>query len=110
MKNFDISSAKAKEYFAFEFNGFIDIPKDGVYRFFTSSDDGSCLFIDGKLVVNNDELHSLTEKNGYTALSKGIHSIKVTFFQKEGGKELHILYEGPGIEKQVIPDSILFVR
>ena len=110
VKNFDISSAKAKEYFAFEFNGFIDIPKDGVYRFFASSDDGSCLFIDGKLVVNNDELHSLTEKNGYTALSKGIHSIKVTFFQKEGGKELHILYEGPGIEKQVIPDSILFVR
>jgi alpha-L-fucosidase len=110
MKNFDISSAKAKEYFGYEFDGFIDIPKDGVYRFYTSSDDGSCLFIDDKLIVNNDELHSLTEKNGYTALSQGIHSIKVTFFQKEGGKELHILYEGPGIDKQIIPDSLLFVK
>jgi alpha-L-fucosidase len=110
VKNFDISSAKAKEYFGYEFDGFINLPKDGVYRFYTSSDDGSCLYIDNKLVVNNDELHSLTEKNGYIALSQGIHSIKVTFFQKEGGKELHILYEGPGINKQLIPDSLLLVK
>jgi alpha-L-fucosidase len=109
-KDFDISPAKVVENFAFEFNGYINIPEDGVYKFYTSSDDGSCLFIDDSLVVNNDQLHSLMEREGYTALAKGFHSIRVTYFQKSGGKELHVSYEGQGIAKQELPDSLLYVK
>jgi len=46
------------------FSGFIDVPADGQYTFYTSSDDGSKLYIDNQLVVNNDGEHSLRERSG----------------------------------------------
>ena len=42
--------------------GYLDIPKSGGYRFWTESDDGSLLSIDGEMVVNNDGDHGMTEK------------------------------------------------
>lgn len=36
--------------FAIRFFGEIDVPRDGVYRFWTASNDGSVLRIDGKIV------------------------------------------------------------
>src|SRR5205085_2412141 len=48
--------------FALRFSGAINAPKDGSYTFWTSSDDGSRLYVDGKLVVNNDGLHGMEEK------------------------------------------------
>jgi hypothetical protein len=38
---------------ALEFSGSIVIPKDDAYTFYLTSDDGSFLYIDGKVVVDN---------------------------------------------------------
>ena len=43
--NFDITPRKQHNYFGFQFEGFVLLPKDGVYSFFTDSDDGSRLYI-----------------------------------------------------------------
>ncbi len=43
--NFDLSFRTRDPLVALQFNGFIDAPSDGRYRFSTSSDDGSMLFI-----------------------------------------------------------------
>ena len=55
--NFDISLANSATTFAFNFTGFINVPSDGQYTFYTTSDDGSNLYIDNVLVVDNDGLH-----------------------------------------------------
>ena len=105
---FSIDSKKSPNYFGFEFKGYINIPATGVYTFYTSSDDGSNLYIGNELVVDNDLLHGTVEKKGVIALSAGMHPIKVGFFENGGDENLKVYYKGPGIKKQVIPDSVLF--
>ena len=106
--NFDFSPRKQVENFGFKYHGYIYAPQNGIYGFYTDSDDGSQLFIGEKLVVDNDGLHSLHEEHGVIALEKGYHSILVTFFEKTGGDDLMVFIKGPGIEKQIVQDSTLF--
>ncbi|WP_422354390.1 alkaline phosphatase family protein [Roseivirga pacifica] len=94
---------------AITFEGYIHIERAGYYSFFTKSDDGSKLFIDGQEVVNNDGDHGITEKSGSLSLSKGFHKIKVEYFNGGGGSWLGTYYQGPGIQKQPIPGSSLFI-
>ncbi|MBI5021570.1 MAG: alpha-L-fucosidase [Ignavibacteriales bacterium] len=108
LSNYNFTPRKEVEYFGFEYNGYIKIPTDGVYIFYTSSDDGSRLYIGSELVVDNDGLHGMSEKSGVVALAKGFHPIRVTFFEKTGSDDLKVSYKGPGLNKQVIPDSVLF--
>ena len=105
---FDISPSKLKENFAFVFSGYIIVPKDGVYKFYVSSDDGSLLYIGEDLVVNNDGLHGAKEEMGRIALQAGAHPIIVGFFQQSGGVDFEVSYSGRNIKKQPIPASMLF--
>jgi len=108
LPNVTLSPRKQDEYFGIKFSGYIKIPVDGVYTFFTTSDDGSRLSIGNTLIVDNDKLHGTTEIKGIVALSAGFHPITITYFNKTGGKELTISYNGPRIEKQAVPNELLF--
>ena len=110
LPGFDLSPKKQPEYFGFVYDGFVRIPQNGVYAFFIASDDGSRLYVDDALVVDNDGLHGMDERSGVTALSAGIHPIRVAFFQKTGGVGLTVSFKGPGIEKKTIPPETLFRR
>ena len=96
------------ELFGTVYEGYIDIPRDGVYAFYTYSDDGSMLYIGGQEVVDNGGRHWMQERIGFTALKKGKHSIRVTFFNGAGGLGLEVCWKGPGIEKESIPASVLY--
>src|SRR5262249_20966673 len=100
---FDISMRKQDTHFAFRYTGYIRIPADRVYRFWTKSDDGSRLFIDDRMVVENDGLHSLHEESGVAALAAGLHPITVTFFENTGGFDLQVYWSGPNLKKEPIP-------
>ncbi len=104
ISNFDITPRKQDTNFGFRFDGRIRIPTTGNYTFYTTSDDGSNLYIDGALVVNNDYNQGMTERSGVvTGLTAGIHTIRVNFRQGTGGFGLQVRYAGPGIAKQLIP-------
>jgi alpha-L-fucosidase len=103
-----LSKKQRQDRFAFEFNGYIKIGKDGIYHFFTVSDDGSKLFIDDTEVVDNDGEHGGVEKSGKAALRKGYHKIKLTYFDSGGGNELKAYMQLETGKKQSIPASILF--
>lgn len=95
--------------FALQFNGIIDIEEEGEYTFYISSNDGSLLYIDDKLLIDNDGEHGATEKSKTIHLESGNHEIKVGYFQSGGGKFLLVSYEGPNILRRVLPASILYV-
>ena len=107
-QQFDLSKAKDADFFGFRFHGYINVPKDGIYTFFTESDDGSKLYIGDKEIVNNDGLHGMNEKSGQVALKKGLHKITVTFFENAVDQGLVVRWRGPGVPKQVIPAKMLF--
>ena len=89
--------------FALRFSGMIQIPKAGKYTFFVTSDDGSRIYVDGKLLVDNDRLQGMTEGSGTIELIAGSHSIVVTYFDNGGSEGLEVAWSGPDRPKQKIP-------
>ena len=94
-------------YVAALFEGTITIPKDGKYRFYLSSDDGSKLYINGNLVVDNDGDHGVLTKSNSVTLEKGKQRIRVEWFNGGGGYWLGAFIEGPELPRQIIPPSML---
>jgi len=94
--------------FALQFISFIQIDKEGKYEFSTSSNDGSKLYIDGELIVDNDGEHGAKEISGLLNLTIGLHEIRIEYFQSGGSKALFVNYSSEGIKYQLIPSSILF--
>ena len=109
MPNFSIEEAAVTDHFAYDFRTLIKIPEKGVYRFYTFSDDGSVLYIDGKEVVNNDGGHSARRAEGKIALEKGFHELRVLYFEDYMGQELEIGFSGRDIPETPIPDCMLFI-
>ncbi len=95
--------------FGLMFDGFLQIDQAGEYKFYTQSDDGSKLYIDGKEVVDNDGNHGVIESTGTIPLSAGKHAIRVTYINGSGGFWLDAFYRGPGVAKQLIPADKLFL-
>lgn len=69
------------EWFGIEYKGYFRVKKAGHYTFRLLSDDGAKLFIDGKLVVNNDGLHGPGSASGETDIDNSRHSIVVQYYQ-----------------------------
>jgi len=69
------------EWFGIEYTGFFKPIKSGNYLFKLVSDDGSQLFIDDSLLINNDGLHAEYSVKGNIYLSDVLHSIKLRYFQ-----------------------------
>ena len=99
---------KRTDRFALQFEGFINVPYDGIYTFYTSSDDGSLLSIDFQTVVNNDGDHGEEERSGKALLRKGYHRILIDYFDSGGGNSLRVTWQPEGGNKEELPPSILF--
>jgi hypothetical protein len=88
--------------------GYVDVPADGVYTFFTRSDDGSRLYIGDTLVVDNDGEHMARELGGSIALARGRHALRVVYFDIGGGdRALTVSWQGPGLARQPLPAAAL---
>ncbi len=91
------------DYFGVRYTGYVTVPSGGNWTFYTTSDDGSDLWINGTRVVNNDGLHSMQERSGSITLTAGTHSFVVHFFERTGGAGVQVRWQGPGVGKQIIP-------
>jgi len=108
ISKFKTSVRTRNVHYGMRFRGVIQIARAGTYTFFTDSDDGSRLWINGKLIVNNGGLHTRRERSGKIALPAGKHNIRVDYFQSTKASKLLVKYKGPGILKSQIPARILF--
>ena len=104
----DLSVSSRSEQYAIQFKGYINVPADGTYTFYTNSDDGSKLYIGNTEVVNNDGGHPMVEKSGTIGLKAGTHALTIPFFQGAGGQGMVVSYAGPTSGKQVIPASAYY--
>jgi hypothetical protein len=95
------------ENYGVVFNGYLQVPGTGVYKFSITSDDGSVLNIAGKALLN-DGLHGMEEKSVEIALGKGLHPIEVQFFQQGGDDGLILEWNLAGEEKRIVDGSVLF--
>ena len=95
--DFDMEKmAMQRDHYAFVFEGYVEVPMDGIYTFYTRSDDGSKLFIHNELVVDNDGSHSARTRQGNVALRKGKHPVRIEYFEDFLGQELVVGYAVDG--------------
>jgi alpha-L-fucosidase len=94
----ELGAAAGRERCALRFEGLVEVPADEVYTFALDSDDGSRLWIGEELVVDNDGLHGAVEVRGTIPLAKGLHPLRVEWFNKTGGGALDLRWaplDGP---------------
>ncbi len=110
-QSFEITSdevkAAIKDNTVVQFSTKIKIEKEDSYTFYLRSDDGSKLWIDSKLITDNDGDHGVKEKSGQIVLKPGIYSLEVGWFNGGGNGWLDVFYKSSFIPKQIIPTTVL---
>jgi hypothetical protein len=105
----DFYGTRLSDNFYARWTGILRLEKAGKTLFWTQSDDGSRLLVDGKVVVDNGGVHSMTEKSGSAELGPGDHELKIEFIQGGGEAGIKVLWQPqdqPG--RQTLPAKALF--
>ena len=107
--NFRIDLYATNDHFAYTFDALFDAPEKAVYKFRLRSDDGARLFIDGRLIIDNDGSHSANFVVGKVALEKGLHRIEIKYFEDYMGQELLLRFQTPDIDETPVTPAMLFI-
>ncbi|MAT57018.1 MAG: hypothetical protein CMF23_03505 [Ignavibacteriae bacterium] len=92
------------EWFGIKFVGKLVIETAGEYTFHIGSDDGSKLYIDNELIVDNDGTHGYLERSGVVTLPAGEHRIRVDYFQgPRFNIAMRLFWTKPGGQKEIVP-------
>lgn len=92
------------EWFAIEYEGTFRVHTPGSYDFRLLSDDGAKLFIDGKLIIDNDGTHGPASQSGKVVLDDSPHSLSLQYFQgPRTGIALQLFYNVEGGKEQIFP-------
>ena len=84
-------------------NGYIDIHTPGKYTFKLTSDDGSWLYIDDILVIDNGGNHATKSVAGTVTLEPSKHKIMIKYFDAGGGAIINLTWIPPGGVEGKIP-------
>ena len=94
LEEIDLPEHRENE-FGVVYEGQLQLTAAGLYRFETTSDDGSELYIDGEVVVSNPGVHPMVTASGEVELAEGPHDLRITFFEAAGGEGLEVRWSGP---------------
>jgi hypothetical protein len=78
--------------FSVEWNGFLLVEKTGEYVIATLSDDGSCVYLNGQLIINNWGDHAFRLVRANVFLNKGRIPITVRYYNNSGGAVMKLLW------------------
>ncbi|HEX8919814.1 MAG TPA: PA14 domain-containing protein, partial [Chloroflexota bacterium] len=78
------------------------------YTFYTLSDDGVRLWVNGQELVNNWTDHAPVENSGTITLTAGqAYDIKMEYYQNQGGATAALSWSSPSTSKQIVPATAL---
>jgi hypothetical protein len=86
------------DQFLTEVEGFVTVRQPGEYTFRLTSDDGSRLWVDDRLVIDHDGLHGADPKDGVVTLMPGEHALRVRHFESAGGEALTLQWRPGGAD------------
>lgn len=97
------------DYFVSQALGNLVVAQAGTYRFRLTSDDGSKLTIDDRVVIDHDGLHGPTPpKEADLTLTSGLHPLRIDHFERTGGQQVTLEWRPPGTSAfSVVPTSAL---
>jgi glucose/arabinose dehydrogenase len=79
------------------------------YTFYTNSDDGVRLWVNGQKLVDNWSDHGPTENSGSIPLTAGQkYSIVLEYYDQSGGAQIQLSWSSGSQAKQIVPQSWLY--
>jgi hypothetical protein len=108
LTTFNVDAIKDQREFGYNFDGYIQVPETGVYTFWLEANDGAILYLNDKLIIDNDGGHRAQVLDSKIGLKKGWHPVKVDYCQNGLAKSLVLEWAGPGFERQQVPAGVLF--
>lgn len=85
-----------KNWIVVKCQGQIVVTDSDYVMFSLTSDDGSNLYIDGALLVDNNGLHASQTRSASKLLKRGVHTFRLDYLQATGNQSL-ILEDGNGL-------------
>lgn len=109
--NGKFATSGRSSYVAALFTGSIEFSSTGTYTLCITSDDGSKLFLDDTLFVDNDGLHGSHRICSSAAFEAGtIKHVKIEFFESGGGAEMIFTWQTPGSSSPVVVPASAWVQ
>jgi alpha-L-fucosidase len=90
------------------FAGYLRIPESEIYALVLTSDDGSRLTLDGRVVIDNDGKHSSQSKRAAIPLAAGDHPIRIDYFNGVGEAALRLQMARRNEKLETVKASQLF--
>jgi hypothetical protein len=95
--------------FSVRWTGQVKAPASGTYTFCTQADDGVRLWVNNVQLVDNWVNQATTETCGSINLTQGqSYSLKMEYYEYYSTAVANLLWQGPSISKQAIPQSQLY--
>jgi glucose/arabinose dehydrogenase len=95
--------------FSIRWTGRVQAPVSETFTFYTQSDDGVRLWVNGVLLIDNWTIHALREDRGSIALIAGqSYDIRVEYFEAGGPAAMRLAWSSPSMPKQIVPKDRLF--
>jgi polygalacturonase len=103
-------AAIAPNTFSVRWTGQVQPNTSGTYTFFVQADDGVRLWVNGRRLINDwEDYGTVRERRGAISLTSGLkYDIRLEYFEEIGQASAVLLWSGPGVTKQIIPQSQLF--
>jgi hypothetical protein len=95
--------------FSARWTGQVEAPSSGTYTFYTVSDDGVRLWVNGVQLVNHWNNHRAFEDSATIALTAGErYSIRMEYYDNTGTATARLLWSHASFAKGVVPASRLY--
>lgn len=92
--------------YSVRWSGKILPPSSGIYTFYSTSDDGIRVKVNGVTLIDKWIDQGPTEWSGTIGLTQGqLAEVVVEYYENTGGAVARLGWEGPGFTKQTIPPS-----
>jgi glucose/arabinose dehydrogenase len=94
--------------FSVRWTGRVQAAFSETYTFYTQSDDGVRLWVNGVLLINNWTNHANREDRASISLTAGqSYSVRLEYFENTGSAVMRLLWSSPSTAKAVIPTARL---
>ena len=99
----------AADTFSARWTGFVQPQFGQTYTFYTQSDDGIRLWVNGQQLINNWTDHGPTENTGTITLMAGQrYAVVLEYYERGGGAVASLSWSSASQPKQVTPVARLF--
>ena len=95
--------------FSVRWSGWVQPRYSETYTFYTTSDDGVRLWVNGQQLIDDWTVHSLIERSGTISLVAGqFYELRLEYFQDTGGSSAQLAWSSATQPKQIVSRSQLY--